>query len=73
MAIYNVYIDKLPHSPNQVTGNIYSLNAHGIVVYQNLTQRHHLDNVEYGSWGIIILGGILGMIDQWSEDEKNRE
>jgi hypothetical protein len=73
MAIYNVYLDKLPRSPNPTTGNIYSLNIHGVAVYQTLRERSHLDNVEHGSWAIIIFGGVLGLIWQWSEDEKIRK
>lgn len=73
MAIYNVYLDNLPRSPNPTTGNIYPLNIHGVGVYQTLEQRRHLDNVERGSWGIGILGIVLGLIWQWSEDEKIRQ
>lgn len=73
MAIYNVYLDKLPRSPNVATGNVYPLNVHGVGVYQTLTERSHLNNVEHGSWGIIICGIVLGMIDQWREDEKIRK
>ncbi len=46
MAIYNTYIDKLPRSLNAATGNIYSLNAHGIGVFQTLQERRHLDYVK---------------------------
>jgi hypothetical protein len=73
MAIYNTYIDKLPRSLNAATGNIYSLNAHGIGVFQTLQERRHLDYVEHGSWGIIICGVALGLIDEWTENEKIRK
>jgi hypothetical protein len=72
MATSNAYL-SLPRSPNPATGNIYPLNDHGIAVYQTLTERSHLDNVGHGAWGIIIFGAVLGLIDQWREDEKIRK
>ena len=73
MAIYNTYLDRLPRSPDAVNGNIYALNAHGVVVYQTLAERSHLNHVEYWAWGLGIFGAVLGMICQWREDENIRK
>ena len=64
-TIWYQYADNLPRSPNPVTGSIYPLNTHGIVVYQTLKERSHLDNWEHWSWGIAIFGFVLGLIHQW--------
>jgi hypothetical protein len=65
MALYQAYFNNLPRSPNPITGNVYPLNIHGIVVYQTMQERSRLGNWEHWSWGLAILGFVLGLIYQW--------
>lgn len=73
MAIYNLYFDNLPRSPNPATGSLYPLNIHGVVVYQTLKERSHLDNWEHWSWGTFIFGFVLGLIHQWRSGELRKK
>ena len=53
------YQDTLPRSSNSSTGSIYPLNVHGIVVYQTRDQRNWLNELQYSSFSVFLIGGLM--------------
>ena len=58
----NHYQETLPRSTNSVTGSIYPLNVHGIVVYQTRDERNWLKELHYSSFAVFLIGGLMGLV-----------
>src|SRR5579863_10008240 len=56
------YQETLPRSPNPATGSIYPLNVHGIVVYQTRDERDWLNELQYSSFVVFLVGGLIGFL-----------
>ena len=70
MGIWYQYLDHLPRSPNPMSGNIYSLNVHGTVVYQTLAQRLHRERWEFWSLAVAACGATLGAFLKWLAERR---
>ena len=71
--LWDQYFQYLPRSPNPATGSIYPLNIHGVVVYQTLSERSHLDKWNHWSFGIFLCGMVLGGIHQWRWGQSRKK
>lgn len=63
--LWDNYYDYLPRSANPGTGNIYSLNIYGRVVYQTLKEQARLEKRESWSTGVFCAVAALAGISQW--------
>ena len=69
MAFWDQY-GSLPHSPNPATGNIYSLNIHGYVVYQTLQEKLRRERWEFWSTAVSCCGFALGGFHKWLTERR---
>jgi hypothetical protein len=68
--IWYQYYQYLPRSPNLATGNIYSLNIHGVVVYQTVKQQSRRENWDFWSTAIFCWGMALAGIYKWRSRKR---
>src|SRR5207249_3115959 len=61
-AVWYVYYDTLPRSPQPATGRIYALNMHGVALYATSTERRRLDMLENISFIIGVIGGVAATL-----------
>jgi hypothetical protein len=61
-GLYYQYQGTLPRHPDPATGSIYPLNIHGVVVYQTLDERDHLDEVQYSSIAIFAASALIAVV-----------
>jgi len=63
-SIWYEYQRALPRHPDPVTGHVYPLNVHGIVVYQTRDERNRLAEIQYSSIAVFAVGALMGLIYQ---------
>lgn len=56
LLLWDLQAQTLPRSPNQLTGNIYPRNIHGLVVYQTHEELRLLERVDLISEGLSVCG-----------------
>ena len=61
-SLWYEYQRVLPRQPDSVTGNVYPLNVHGIVVYQTHDERNRLDEIQYSSIAVFAASALIGAL-----------
>ena len=63
-GLYNNYLHILPRSPDQITGRVYPVNDHGIIVYQNREERRTLLLVQYTAFSSLAVSAVVSVLHQ---------
>jgi hypothetical protein len=65
------YLDVMPRLPQPQALRTIPRNIHGIVVYQTEQEDRRLDQVEYGSVGVFLIGLGLGLtyLEKWGAQQ----
>jgi hypothetical protein len=61
-SIWYDYQRALPRHPDPLAGRVYPLNAHGIIVYQTREERNWLDEIQYSSIAVFVVGALMGLV-----------
>jgi uncharacterized membrane protein len=61
------YLDTMPRSPVIQELRTVPRNIHGTVVYQTEKEDRKLNEIEYGSVGVVLIGLVLGLtyLEKW--------
>ena len=61
------YLDIMPRQPVVQELRTVPRNIHGTVVYQTAQEDRKLDEIEYGSVGVFLIGLLLGLtyLEKW--------
>jgi len=61
------YLDVMPTKPVVQEMRTVPRNIHGTVVYQTVQEDRKLDEIEYGSVGVFLIGLVLGLtyLEKW--------
>jgi uncharacterized membrane protein len=61
------YLDTMPRQPVVQEMRTVPRNIHGAVVYQTVQEDRKLDEIEYGSVGVFLIGLVLGLtyLEKW--------
>ena len=61
-GLWNLQLETLPRVPDQETGRVYPRNIHGIVVYQTLSERDQLENIQNSSIAVVAVSFLMTVI-----------
>jgi hypothetical protein len=64
-SIWYQYQRTLPRHPDVLTGRVYPLNVHGIVVYQTSKERNWRDTIQYFSITLFAASGLAAGVHRW--------
>lgn len=66
-TISTYYLNTLPKSPAPEEMRLTPRNIHGTVVYQTEKEDRKLNEIEYGSVGVFLIGLVLGLtyLEKW--------
>jgi hypothetical protein len=61
------YLEVMPRGPVMTEGRIVPREIHGIVVYQTGEEDRKLNQIEYSSVGVFVVGLLLGLVylEKW--------
>jgi hypothetical protein len=74
-AMFSVhYLDTMPRWPSPQQLRVIPRNIDGVVVYQTADEDRKLDNMEYTSVGVFMVGLVLGLVylEKWGATQSGR-
>lgn len=63
--LWNVYYDRLPHSPDVAAGRVYADNFHGFARYETREEHFRLHAIDYSSEGLAFVAVLVAVAHEW--------
>jgi hypothetical protein len=69
------YLDIMPRTPVSEELRTVPRNIHGTVVYQTVAKDRRLNEIEYGSVGVFVIGLVLGLtyLEKWGAAQARQD